>query len=253
MKYEWMRKASDWFIASVVLLLIVIAYGGCGPKILVGDISVQPAPKVEVSGKLSVSISIDNPPDGKRLRFAWNAKGKVPNEDQPGGEYIAPSEPGTDTITCKVWSDSKHLATRTATVEVLPAAIPKQTAESGQPKSQEPKKTTQTSPSITITLVPPSGAGESSWGTIAGNVQGVNVNECKVVIFAYGNTWYVQPWVASPYTEIDKDGNWETGTHLGFEYAALLVKDSYKPPATTSSLPKVGGDVLAIAKATPKE
>jgi hypothetical protein len=253
MKYGWMRKASDWFIASVVLMLIVIAYGGCGTKALVGDFSLQPAQKVEVGGKLFVSISIDNPPKDKRLRFVWNAKGKVPSEDQPGGEYIAPNEPGTDIITCEVWSDSKHLATRTATVEVIPAPILLPTTESDQPESQEPKKSTQTSPSITITRVPPAGAGSDSFGTIAGKVQGVNVEECKVVIFAYVDIWYVQPWANSPYTEIDEDGSWETDIHLGFEYAALLVKSSYKPPATTSTLPQSGGDVLAIAKATPKE
>jgi len=122
MKYEWIHKAFDWFIASVVLVLITIAYGGCGPKTFVGDISVQPAPKVEVGGKLSVSISIDNPP--KRLKLVWKAKkGKAPNENQLSGEYIAPDEPGTDTITCEVWSGSKLLVPpKTATVEVLPIA-----------------------------------------------------------------------------------------------------------------------------------
>ena len=32
------------------------------------------------------------------------------------------------------------------------------------------------------------------------------------------------------------------------EYAAVLVRAAYKPPAKTSTLPGIGGDVLAIAK-----
>lgn len=261
MKYGWRRKAFDGFIASGALVLITIAIGGCGAKTRIGEISVQPAPTVEVGGKLSVSISIDNLSKDKRLRFVWDAKGKVPNEDQPGGEYVAPNEPGSDTITCEVWSESKHLATRTTTVQVLalassqpPSALQPQPQTGDIPpqpikRAPEPKPT---QPSITMTHVPPAGAGSDTWGTITGQVQGVNVEECQVVIFAYGDIWYVQPWANSPYTSIGKDGNWETGTHLGFEYAALLVKSSYNPPATTDTLPQVGGDVLAIAKATPK-
>lgn len=117
-------------------------------------------------------------------------------------------------------------------------------------KKPEPKPT---NPSITITETPPAGAGADWLGTIAGKVQGINVKASKVVIFAYGDTWYVQPWADSPYTEIGSDGKWETDTHLGFKYAALLVKSSYRPPARTSRLPKVGGNVLAIALATPKQ
>jgi len=125
--------------------------------------------------------------------------------------------------------------------------------KTGNIQPQPPTEVSGTKPSITITRVPPAGAGSDTWGTIAGLVRGVNVEACKVVIFAYGDTWYVQPLANSPYTSIGSDGKWETGIHLGFEYAALLVKSSYKPSATTDTLPKVGGDVLAIAKATPNQ
>ena len=121
----------------------------------------------------------------------------------------------------------------------------------GKASQSSPEDTEE--PSITITRVPPAGAGSDTWGTIAGEVRGVNGKECKIVIFAYGDTWYVQPWANSPYTSIGEDSKWETGTRLGFEYAALLVRSSYKPPATTPTLPNVGGDVLAIDRATPNQ
>jgi hypothetical protein len=110
-----------------------------------------------------------------------------------------------------------------------------------------------TKPSIEITEVPRKGAGSEVMETIAGRVSGVKIKECKVVIFARTNTWYVQPFVDSPDTSINDDNTWRTDTHLGFQYAALLVKNSYKPPSTTGKLPEVGGPVLAIATANPRQ
>lgn len=105
-----------------------------------------------------------------------------------------------------------------------------------------------TEPFIQITLVPPGGEGPDSNGNIGGKAGGANLKQCRVVVFARTDKWYVQPYAASPYTSIGEDGNWETGTHLGYEYAALLVEASYKPPATTGALPGIAGDVLAIAR-----
>jgi hypothetical protein len=107
-------------------------------------------------------------------------------------------------------------------------------------------------PSIQITVVPSKGAGPDALETVAGTVSGVNVKECKVVIFARTNTWYVQPYIDSPDTMISDDGTWHNDTHLGSEYAALLVKGSYKPPSTTGRLPATGGLILAVATANAK-
>jgi hypothetical protein len=108
-------------------------------------------------------------------------------------------------------------------------------------------------PSIQITVIPPRGAGPDKMEAIAGTVSGVNAKECKVIIFALGgDTWYVQPFEASPDTLIGADNKWETDTHLGSQYAALLVKSSYKPPAKTGTLPKLGGPVLALVRVPAK-
>jgi hypothetical protein len=45
--------------------------------------------------------------------------------------------------------------------------------------------------------------------------------------------------------------NRESETHGGTEFAALLVKTSYKPEATCGTIPGVGGDVIAVAKNKP--
>ena len=101
-------------------------------------------------------------------------------------------------------------------------------------------------PEIQITEVPPKGAGPDRVERIAGTVSGVNTKECKVIVFAQTDTWYVQPYIETSDTEIKNSNTWQTDTHLGSQYAALLVNNSYKPPKTTGRLPEVGGPILAI-------
>jgi hypothetical protein len=108
-----------------------------------------------------------------------------------------------------------------------------------------------TTPSIEITKVPPiSAAGDAdTTNPIAGKVS-VPAAACyKKVIYAHaGGTWWVQPLADSPLTDISVDGSWQTDSHPGTEYAALLVKKVYKPQAKISSLPQLGGDVVALDK-----
>lgn len=113
----------------------------------------------------------------------------------------------------------------------------------------------ETKPTITITSVPTDPPGEQMASEpITGTVSGVDPNEHKVVIYARGgDRWWVQPYAASPYTDIGKDSKWESETHGGTEFAALLVKPSYQPSATLGSPPAVGGDILAIARKKPEK
>ena len=118
--------------------------------------------------------------------------------------------------------------------------------------ANSPTETNAIGPSIQITEVPSKGAGPDALETIAGKVSGVKVKDCKVVIYARTNTWYVQPYIDSSDTAINDDGTWRNDTHLGSQYAALLVKASYKPSTTTGKLPAIGGPILAIATANAK-
>jgi hypothetical protein len=107
-------------------------------------------------------------------------------------------------------------------------------------------------PSIQITLIPRKGSGPDDTERIAGTVSGASELDCKVVIFAHTDTWYVQPWVVSYDTPIGKDCKWDNDTHLGFEYAALLVKKSFKTTSPVAILPNVGGSVLDLTKVPAK-
>ncbi len=104
-------------------------------------------------------------------------------------------------------------------------------------------------PLIEITNTARCGAGSNSHGGLRGRVFGLsetNRMDHRVVLFAETNTWYVQPFISSPFTPFGSKGTWKRGTHLGNRYAALLVTRAYDPPATTNELPEIGRGVVAI-------
>ncbi len=102
-------------------------------------------------------------------------------------------------------------------------------------------------PRIRFTRVPRVGDGSDPPEHIAGEVTGMSApHGYKVVLYAYVNYWYVQPYEVQPMTDVNQ-GRWANTTHLGTRYAALLVEPSYVPQAVVPVLPPVGGKVLAVA------
>ena len=102
---------------------------------------------------------------------------------------------------------------------------------------------------VEFTKVPKAGAGSDSQGNIAGVVKGISTPEnYKIVLYAHTDRWYVQPLTIDPYTDINSTGIWSNWTHLGYRYAALVVRRSFHPEAKVMTLPHVGGDVIAISE-----
>jgi hypothetical protein len=103
-------------------------------------------------------------------------------------------------------------------------------------------------PSIEFISVPEAGAGGSDRVVpISGRVSGAR-DDHQVVLFAKSGVWWIQPLTIKPFTAIAADSTFRNTTHLGTEYAALLVESDYRPPATVDVLPKVGGGVVAVAQ-----
>jgi hypothetical protein len=102
---------------------------------------------------------------------------------------------------------------------------------------------------VEITETPPPSLrpGPQGTGRIAGRVSGGAPGEYKIVVFAKSDKWYCQPYTASPDTAISDDGRWATRSHGGDEYAAVLATKAYSPPATMTELPRIGGDIVAVA------
>jgi hypothetical protein len=106
-------------------------------------------------------------------------------------------------------------------------------------------------PSIQFNRVPRSDdGGTESRSIIEGRVEGSHPGD-QIVLFAKSGTglWWVQPFADEPYTAIRSNLQWSSSTHLGTEYAALLVDPAYRPPETTETLPRKGGSVIAVATA----
>jgi len=109
----------------------------------------------------------------------------------------------------------------------------------------QPRKVIQ--PAIEFTLVPPTSAGgPNTHGTIAGRAIGARPGQ-QIVLYARAGAWWIQPLTEKPFTTIRPDKTWESPTHLGTEYAALLVDADYKPQNVTYDLPMQGGQIKALA------
>ena len=102
-------------------------------------------------------------------------------------------------------------------------------------------------PSIVFTRIPQAdSSGSSSNDIIEGRVTGTSPGQ-KIVLYARTGKWWVQPLVDQPLTDIRPSLRWTNATHLGSQYAALLVKDGYRPPNSLDALPHTDGNVLAVA------
>ena len=163
-----------------------------------------------------------------------------PVTDGMTSTFIAPEKEGLVTITVEVLDGDKVVAMHASTVRVSTGIQSTPSSLKGLPK-------------ISITRVPEAEPPEGTFmGTIQGKVSGVSPKDTRVVLYAHTDAWYVQPNVASPFTEIDADGSWETEVHLAVEYAALLVDTSFRPHARMSELPPLGREVKAISRQRPK-
>ena len=108
--------------------------------------------------------------------------------------------------------------------------------------SQSPRN----GPSIQITDIPPADqGGVIKLDVIKGRVTGAQTGQV-VVLYARSGAWYVQPWADQPFTNIASDATWSNQTHLGTEYAALLVERDYQPARVTIDLPNAGNGVIGI-------
>jgi signal transduction histidine kinase len=103
-------------------------------------------------------------------------------------------------------------------------------------------------PSIEFTVIPPAEKGgvQAPLDTISGRVLGARDGQ-RIVLFARSGAWYVQPYADQPFTSVRPDSTWTNSTHLGTDYAALLVERDYVPPALAIDLPAAGNGVVAIA------
>lgn len=107
-----------------------------------------------------------------------------------------------------------------------------------------------TGPSIEFTHIPPAAqGGRERVDTISGRVLNARPKQ-QIVIYAHSGQWWVQPGPEHPLIPIKADSTWSTETHLGFDYAVLLVEPDYQPLPETDVAPTQGGpvDLVTLVK-----
>jgi len=103
-------------------------------------------------------------------------------------------------------------------------------------------------PIVSFTIVPIASLGSpESLETIQGRVSDAQPGQQLVLYSCTRGTWFVQPFVAHPFTEIKADSTWRSSIHVGEQYAALLVGSKFVPAKKLQSLPAKGDGVIAIA------
>jgi hypothetical protein len=104
-------------------------------------------------------------------------------------------------------------------------------------------------PSIEVTRVPVANAGgPDQLDYIEGRVTGAKPDQ-QIVLYAHSGFWWIQPFKDKPFTKIQADSTWKNSTHLGTEYAALVVERGYRPESKITTLPKQGNGVVAVVTA----
>ena len=103
-------------------------------------------------------------------------------------------------------------------------------------------------PAVAFTRVPQAEANRTDkLDVIQGSVNGARPGQ-QIILYARAGAWWLQPLPNAPFTKI-QGSEWVNSTHLGTEYAALLVEPGYRPRATLDELPSPGGEVVAVATA----
>ncbi|WP_263375019.1 LamG domain-containing protein [Granulicella aggregans] len=102
-------------------------------------------------------------------------------------------------------------------------------------------------PAIQITRVPAASlGGPRVMDYMEGKVSGTQAGD-QVVLYAFSEVWWIQPFRNAGLTNIQPDSSWRNSTHLGTDYAALLVEPGYRPALKLGSIPSIGNGVLATA------
>jgi hypothetical protein len=260
---------------ALCLIFWVSAFGllCCNPRFNV-ELSATPKAEVQPGGNLTINIRLTHPEPN--LSFRWRANHGTcdPSMSESlttiytAAPKSSADDPPDDTVLLEVMKSGKIIRIENIQINILRGPTinwqPKPLAKNSNEKSPAtpntiaPSKPEQpvngqvvisSKPSVRITLIPrydPVG-GDNSKDDIAGEALGVDPKDFLIVVYALTDRWYVQPFTESPFTQLNNNGSWNAMTHTGAQYAALLVRPSFNPPKAASSLPSIGGEVLAIS------
>jgi hypothetical protein len=108
-------------------------------------------------------------------------------------------------------------------------------------------KNLQRKPSLQVTRIPSANpGGPEQLDYIEGQTTNAGSGQQIVLYAQSGGVWWIQPFKNRPFTKVQGDSTWKNSTHLGTEYAALLVEPGYHPESKVATLPREGNGVIAV-------
>jgi hypothetical protein len=239
--------AAKWSVCRLVAGALVVALSGCG-----GGPLIPPPLRVGLSCALlpggnqaRVTAQVSGPADG--LEYSWYPKEACSPPLSRDGETVCYPGAGLGRlpVTVALVRDGGIVGNATTecvfgvSAEAAPVAQPPAAPDQGAVPAPSARATL---PAIRIANQPrldPSGGPDTRtevWGTVSGASE---TSGYFVVIYCKTDRWYVQPLVGSR-VAVGRDGRWSTWSHTGSQYAALLVRGDFDPPAAAESLPSSG-------------
>jgi len=215
--------------ARAALAAIVL---GCSSDSVRVELESAPPPG-NVPGRLAVRAQVVGPTDGLRYKWFSVAGDLEPQEsDWPATVFTFGNGTTKDRVSLDVWKGAVRVAHEE--LDVVLSEAPARAA-AAPPRVE-----------IEITTVPPyePEGGPDTRAHIAGLVRGEVSPDYRVVIYARADVWYVQPSAFASH-RLDARNHWESWTHTGSSYAALLVRPEFEAQSRVDLLPQVGNLVLA--------
>jgi hypothetical protein len=112
--------------------------------------------------------------------------------------------------------------------------------------------TLSSKPTVQITQIPAANpGGPVQMDFIEGRATGTKLGQ-QIVLYAHSGIWWIQPFAKQPFTKIQPDSTWRNSTHLGTDYAAILVEPGFHAATKIENLPAEGNGVIAVATAAGK-
>jgi hypothetical protein len=220
-------------LRALAVAVLVLFSPGCARDAVRVVLQVDQGPPRWDVRNLGIHAQVTGPQ--ARLRYRWySVSGECdPQEsDEPATVFKFADGTIRDRVSVEVLRDDRRVAYGELDVQL---------------DARQALLATQPVPDvrIEITRIPPYEAGgPDTRADIRGRVSGQLAPDHRVVIYARADVWYIQPVPASVHP-IRPDGSWESWTHTGSSYAALVVRPGFDPAPRLDVLPQVGASVVA--------
>jgi hypothetical protein len=215
--------------------LAALGAAGCGEQDAVQvELHARHVPE-ESPIHLKIEAQVAGPTDGLQYKwFAVSGECEPQESDQPKTVFRFSEGVRQDRVSVEIWRNNKRVAQNEIKVKY--------------DEDQARRERTHT-PEVQIEIrgIPPADiGGPKTRADIAGRVSGKVSPDYAVAIYAraYG-AWYVQPEAGNLH-QIKPDHTWETWTHTGTRYAALLVRRDFEPLTKLDMLPQTNDYILAL-------